>query len=143
MKRIAAQVFFALPLAVLPLAGCKEPASGNAPVAGLLTPGRDVAIKVLRMSAAVDARALSDDQFYVVTLTFTNDLGYSVMPRIDHFVIEDNQRRRFLGADSGSPALIGINNTRALLRQGESHDYTVGFRVPQNTTGTLYYDATF
>ena len=138
MKRIAALVFFALPLA-----GCKEPASANAPVAGLLRPGNDVAIKSVRMSAAVDARALSDDQYYVVTLTFTNDLGYAVIPRIDHFVIEDNERRRFLGADSGSPALVGIANTGAQLKQGESHDYTVGFRVPQNTSGTLYYDATF
>ena len=138
MKRIAALMFFALPLA-----GCKEPASGSAPPAALLRPGNDVAIKAVRTSAAVDARALTDDQYYVVTLTFTNDLGYALSPRIDHFVIEDNERRRFLGADSGSPALVGISNTGALLKQGESHEYTVGFRVPQNTTGTLYYDATF
>ncbi len=139
MKRIAAFGF----LFALPLAGCKEPASPNAPVAGFIRPSTDVAIKTVRMSAAGDAQALTDDEYYVVTFTFTNDLGYPLVPRIGRFVVEDSDRRRFLGADSGSPALVGINNPSVLLKQGESHDYTVGFRVPHNTTGTLYYDATF
>ena len=139
MKRIAALGF----VFALPLAGCKEPASASGPVPSLIRSGGDVAIKRVRLTPALDAQALTNDEYYVITFTFTNDLGYALVPRIGHFVLEDNQRRRFLGADSGSPTLVGIDNPAVLLKQGESHEYTVGFRVPQNTTGMLYYDATF
>jgi hypothetical protein len=39
--------------------------------------------------------------------------------------------------------LVGISNYSGVLKVGDSHDYTVGFRVPSNTTGTLFYDNTF
>jgi len=132
-------------LLLLPLVACKEPQEPQEPAgpsAGLIHSGTDIAIKAVRTSATGDNVGSGSDQFYLVTFTFKNDVGYALTPRIDHFVLEDTERRRFLGADSGSPALVGISNTVALLQPGDAHDYTVGFRVPQNTTGTLYYDAT-
>ena len=134
-----------LVLLLLPLVACREPQGAEAPSgpsAGIVHSGTDITIKAVRTSATGDNVGSGSDQFYLVTFTFKNDLGYALTPRIDHFVLEDTERRRFLGADSGSPALIGISNTVALLHAGDEHDYTVGFRVPQNTTGTLYYDAT-
>ena len=125
------------------LAGCKEPAALPAPAAGFVRPGTDVTIQDVREISANDALAQSSDEYYVVRFTWINHVGYALSPRIDRFVLEDANRRRFLGSDSGSSALVGIENYAGLLQQGASHDYTVGFRVPQNTAGTLYYDATF
>ncbi len=126
----------------VPLSGCKEPSSPNAAPVGLVRGGTDITIESVRTAATVDNVGFGSDEFYVVTFTFKNDLGYALIPRIDHFVLEDADRRRFLGADSGSPVLVGLSNPAALLKASDVHTYTVGFRVPQNTTGTLYYDAT-
>ncbi|MDQ2908741.1 MAG: hypothetical protein M3R44_05240 [Candidatus Eremiobacteraeota bacterium] len=134
-----------LVLLIVPLCGCKEPQAGAAAAtasAGLVRSGTDIAIENVRTAATADNVGFSNDEFYIVTFTFKNDLGYALIPRIDHFVLEDVQGRRFLGADSGNPALIGITNRSALLKPGDTQKYTIGFRVPRNTTGTLYYDAT-
>lgn len=138
-----------LALCVVPfLAGCKDPdqgsgaASGNA-AAGFLHAGTDIIIKDVRTFSPTDQVAGTNDEYYVVTFTFTNNQGMSLAPRIDHFVIQDLQNRRYNGADSGSVNLIGLSNYTGQLKVGESHDYTVGFRVPTNTNGTLFYDNTF
>lgn len=133
-----------LALLAAPLTACKAPPSVPSDAAtGFVRPGTDVTLTRVRTYAANDAVAQSSDQYYVVTFTWINHVGYAFAPRIDHFVLEDANRRRFLGADSGSSALVGISNVTTLLQQGASHEYTVGFRVPQNTTGTLFYDASF
>jgi len=139
VKRSAA----VLVLFATPLAGCKQPPEATQPTLGLVRAGTDVAIAKLRAVSASDALAQSNDEYYVVTFVWTNRLGYALAPRIDHFVLEDANRRRFLGADAGDAALVGIANYTGVLQQGGAHEYTVGFRVPQNTTGMLFYDATF
>lgn len=139
VKRSAA----VLVLLAAPIAGCKEPPAASEPVAGFVRAGTDVVILDVRELAAGDALAQSSDEYYVVRFAWTNRVGRALAPRIDRFVLEDTNRRRFLGADSGSAALVGIDNYAGLLQQGVSHEYTVGFRVPANTAGTLYYDATF
>lgn len=126
------------------LSGCKDPQGAELkPASGFLRAGQDIAIKEMRTYATTDAVAYSHDQYYVVRLNFTNSLGFPLKPRIDHFVIEDTAKVRYLGVDSGSVALIGISNYDGTLQKGESHDYTVGFRVPLNTQGQIFYDATF
>jgi len=110
---------------------------------GLVRPGVDVVIKSISVRTPADAIAGTNDVYYVVRFTFTNHLGNTLSPRIDHFAIEDDQKRRFLGADGGSPALVGISNYSGQLKVGDSHEYTVGFRVPLDTQGTLFYDPTF
>jgi hypothetical protein len=136
-----------LALAVLPLvAGCKDPndASGSgSPAAGFVKAGTDIVIKTVRTFTPTDAISGSSDEYYIVTFNFTNNQGQTLAPRIDHFVIQDLQNRRFFGTDTGSVNLIGISNYAGTLKVGDSHDYTVGFRVPINTTGTLFYDNTF
>jgi hypothetical protein len=134
-----------LALFVLPLvAGCKDPTDGSgSPAAGFIKAGTDIAIKTVRTFSPTDAVSGSTDEYYVVTFTFTNNQGMTLAPRIDHFVIEDLQNRRYFGADTGSVNYIGISNYTGTLKVGDSHDYTVGFRVPVNTTGTLFYDNTF
>jgi hypothetical protein len=129
------------------LAGCKEPQSasetGAGSAAGFVKPGTDIVIKQVRTFVPSDAIAGSNDEYYVVTFTFTNNQGASLAPRIDHFVIQDLDNRRYFGADSGNVSLVGISNYTGVLKVGDSHDYTVGFRVPSNASGTLFYDNTF
>ncbi|GAC1301400.1 MAG: hypothetical protein NVSMB19_09470 [Vulcanimicrobiaceae bacterium] len=126
------------------LAGCKTPQGTDVqPSSGLIRAGQDIVIKELRTYATSDAVAFSNDQYYVARFTFTNNLGFALKPRIDHFVIEDLRKVRYLGVDSGSAALVGISNYDGVLQRGEAHDYTVGFRVPLNAQGLLFYDATF
>ncbi len=134
----------ALVVSVFALAGCKDPDGAAAsPATGLVRPAPDIAIKSVRTFSPSDAVAGSNDEYYVVAFTFTNDEGMSLAPRIDHFVIQDIQNARYFGVDSGNVALVGISNYGGVLKVGDSHDYTVGFRVPHDTTGTLFYDNTF
>ncbi len=140
--------FFVLAAALaVALSGCKDPAGPGGGAAdstlGLVRPGEDIVIKSIAIRTPADAIAGTNDEYYIVTFNFTNHLGNTLVPRIDHFAIEDDQKRRFLGADSGSPTLVGISNYAGQLKVGDSHDYTVGFRVPLNTQGTLFYDPTF
>ncbi len=133
-------------LGILPvLAACKDPsaASGSSIDAALVRPGTDIVVKDVRAFAPGDNVAYSNDEYYIVHFIFTNHVGYALAPRPDHFVIEDRMQVRYLGADSGNVNLSGISNYDGVLKVGESHEYTIGFRVPQNTQGILYYDATF
>jgi len=127
------------------LGGCKDPPAGTRAdaQASLVRPGQDIVVKNVRTFAPGDDAGYSSDEYYIVSLTFTNHLGFAVAPRADHFVVEDALKVRYLGADSGNANLSGIANYAGVLAVGESHDYTIGFRVPQNTQGILYYDATF
>ncbi|MDQ2857195.1 MAG: hypothetical protein M3R53_00915 [Candidatus Eremiobacteraeota bacterium] len=134
---------FLASLGAAALAGCKEPPAGASAAAGLVTPGQAIAIASVRTYATSDAVAGSTDEYYIVAFTFTNTLGSAFAPRIDHFVLEDDQKRRFLGADSGNANLVGLSNYAGPLKAGDAHEYTVGFRVPQNTHAKLFYDATF
>ncbi len=133
-------------LGLLPvLAACKDPSAGSGASidAALVRPGTDIVVKDVRAFAPGDNVAYSNDEYYIVRFVFTNHVGYALAPRPDHFVIEDRMQVRYLGADSGNANLSGISNYDGVLKVGESHEYTVGFRVPQNTQGILYYDATF
>jgi hypothetical protein len=127
------------------LAGCKDPpnASSATPQTSLVRSGQDIVVKTVRTFAPGDNVAYSNDEYYIVTFTFTNHLGFALAPRPDHFVVEDQQKIRYLGAVSGNANLSGISNYDGILAVGDSHEYTIGFRVPQNTQGILYYDATF
>ncbi len=127
------------------MAGCKDPPTGTSASAqtSLVRAGTDIVVKNVRALSPGDNTAYSNDEYYIVTFTFTNNLGFALAPHPDHFVIEDQQKQRYLGADSGNANLSGISNYDGILKVGESHDYTIGFRVPQNTQGILYYDATF
>jgi hypothetical protein len=126
------------------LGGCKEPAPDSPGLASeLVRPGSDIVVKAVRTFATADNVAYTNDEYYVVTLNFTTRLGYALAPRIDHFVLEDAKNVRYLGVDSGNANLAGIENYDGVLKVGENHDYTVGFRVPQSAQGVLYYDASF
>lgn len=129
------------------LTGCKDPnGPPGSPVgsaAGFVHAAPDVVVKEVRTFAPNDAVAGSNDEYYIITFTFKNDQGQSLAPRIDHFVLQDLQNRRYFGVDSGNVNLVGISNYTGVLGVGESHDYTVGFRVPTGTAATLFYDNSF
>ncbi len=146
VKRLVCLFALMVPaLGVTALAGCKDAAPGSSAslATALVRPGTDIVLRDVRAVAPGDDVADAHDEFYVVTLNFTNHLGYALAPRPDHFVFEDAQKIRYLGAVSGNANLSGIANYAGVLKVGDSHDYTIGFRVPQNAQGVLYYDATF
>jgi hypothetical protein len=125
------------------LSGCKEPqaeASGNT---NQFVRGSDnLVVKTVKVYGATQ-NSVQGDTLYVVTFTFTNtNQGETFSPQIVHFVFEDEQKVRHAGLDGGSYLLAGINNDLSPMKKGESRDFTVGFSVYQNTTGTLFYDAT-
>ncbi len=139
MTRSAALSF----AAVVFLSGCKAPEKPGDAIVPLVEGGTGVAIENVRDVPAANANARSTDDFYIVTFTWTNTLGFALVPKISHFVFVDPAAKRFLGADSGDAALVGIRNSGDEVAQGGSHAYTVGFRVPRATTGRLFYDDSF
>ncbi len=137
-------VTFCALTACVALAGCKDPSAAPATTSSsFVRPATDIVIKSVRMVPTNDSVAGANGQeYYIISFTYTNDLGYALVPSIKHFTLEDVDRIRYLGEDSGNAALVGIENFSDTLKPGDSHDYTVGFRVPDNTYATLQYDPT-
>ncbi len=101
----------------------------------------DVSIKASRSYDAQDDAVSSNGlEVLVVHLTWTNDTGLDIVPRVDRFEFVDAIARQYAGVDTGDVALIGISNYAGVVKRGESHDYTIGFRVPQNVAGRIIYD---
>jgi hypothetical protein len=137
-------VTFAALGACFALAACKDPsAATSATSSSFVRPASDIVIENVRTVATNDSVAGANGQeYYIIRFTYTNDLSYTLVPAITHFTLEDLGRTRYLGEDSGSTALVGIENSSDALKPGDSHEYTVGFRVPDNTYATLQYDPT-
>jgi len=130
--------------ATLALASCKDPDSDSKdPGLAFVRAGTDVVVHEVRIYTPQDSIAGTHDEYYIVKFTFTNSASAALAPRMDHFVLQDESNTRYFGADSGSPTLIGLSNYTGVLNVGDSHDYTLGFRVPTNTKGTLFYDNSF
>ncbi|HMD01760.1 MAG TPA: hypothetical protein VKG44_02230 [Candidatus Baltobacteraceae bacterium] len=111
---------------------------------GALQAGQDIVLKSIHVVFNNDNNAEGQSMYYIVTLNFTNNTGYTLAPKFSRFTIEDTQKRLFTGMINGATTLIGIPDYYiGQLQRGESHDYTVGFRVPYGTTGTIYYDTAF
>ena len=102
----------------------------------------DVVLREFRIVSTSDGAFGNSDLYYICKITFTNDLGQDFSPQIQRFVLEGPDQVQYTGVDSGNQALIGISNHFEKVKVGESHDYTVAFRVPANTQGKIYYDPT-
>jgi len=82
----------------------------------------------------------TEDQYYIVCkLTFTNDLSYDTAPAPKNFILQTPSGGQYVGVDSGDSSLVGISNFSGLVPKDQKQDYTIAFRVPANTTGTVYY----
>jgi hypothetical protein len=125
------------------LSACKDqPQGANAPNA-LVQPASDIVVKSVRILAAPE-NSVQGNTLYVVSFTFTNDVGRDLVPQLNHFTFEDANKVRHTGIDSGSTALAGLlHNSDELLKKGESRDYTAAFLVNQGAYGTLYYALDF
>jgi hypothetical protein len=135
------RIFAFLGFAAL-LSGCKDPQPQGSSNANQFVRGSvDVVVKSVRVYAATQ-NSVQGDTIYVVAFTFTNNQGLELSPAINHFVFEDEQKVRHAGLEGGSYLLAGISNDLSVMKRGESRDFTVGFSVYQNTTGTLFYDPT-
>jgi hypothetical protein len=128
-------------LPLLPIPALARGRTPDDPGQGVVHAGEDIVLESTDIRQALEASA--DGNFvYVVKFTFTNNLGTPFVPMPSKFVFEDDSKTRHTGLDSGSPELVGISNTYPVLKVGDSHEYTLGFRVFLNTAGTLFYDPT-
>lgn len=137
MKRIVCAVIVA---GAIFLAGCKDVPSGQSQQ-GLVTAGQDIVIKSIRLYSSPED-APETDEIYVIDFTFTNHLGRDFTPAFNHFILEDENKTRHSGSESGSSVLVGLSNSEDALKDGTTREYVLGFRVPPSTTGTLFYDPT-
>jgi hypothetical protein len=121
------------------LSGCKEPAPvGSAEIQGSTNVEMHGSKYVPTQSSNMSSG--TNDQFYVICkITFTNTLGYDTAPEPKNFILQDPIGNQFVGVDSGDAALIGISNYGGLVKKDQKQDYTVAFRIPPNTSGSVFY----
>jgi len=132
------RTFVAL-VAFVSLAGCRD-APKPVAVAATVTPEPGITIDSLAEYAAPDDGAKPRDAYYLITLTYTNLTDAPVEPHVEQFVYVDTKLRRYLAFDAGAPVVAGVSNARVTLERGQSHAYTIAFRVPRDAAGTLAYD---
>jgi hypothetical protein len=140
MRRRALLLSFCASAALIGLAACKEPAPSIG--SDVIRPTQDIAIANVSRYRASDGSAEAGAAYLVCTFAYTNKLGREFVPRIEKFTLEDANHRRFGGQEGGAVELVGISNDRSVLGIDATRTYTAGFRVPQNFTGTMYYDPT-
>jgi hypothetical protein len=124
------------------LTGCKEPTPEAAAEAAQVQGSTNIAMHGYKFVPSQSANMSSGttDQFYVICkLTFTNTLGFDTAPQPKNFQLQDPLGNVFYGVDSGDSALIGISNYEGIVKEGQRQDYTIAFRVPPNTSGTVFY----
>lgn len=135
MNRTLALLLFA----ACALAGCKQVKPDAAP---LIRGSTNVAVRTVKYFAA-NAGNLSSGEgpsYYVVCeLTFTNTLGFDSAPEAKNFQLVDPVGNTYVGIDSGAGALIGVSNYRGIVKKDDRQDYTIGFHVPANVSGAVFY----
>jgi len=128
-------------VSVVAFAGCKDPGPANGP-ANYVRSSDDIVVKSVRIVGAPE-NSVQGNTIYIVNFTWTNHQGIDLVPKIGHFVFEDQDKVRHGGIDSGSTALAGaFSNSVEVLKKNESRDYTVGFLVYPNAIGLIFYDPT-
>ena len=126
-------------VACLALSGCQEPKADAVP---LVTGSRDIVVRSARTYQADPGATTSSQAYYIVcVVTFTNDLGYDVAPAAKNFVLQDALGQTYVGVDSGATAFVGVSNYSGIVKKDDKQEYTVGFRVPANTRGSVFYAA--
>jgi hypothetical protein len=134
-------LFFIAMVSVAAFAGCKDPGPANGSSA-FVRSGSDIVVKSVRIVGAPE-NSVQGNTIYIVNFTFTNHQGIDLVPKIAHFVFEDQDKIRHGGIDSGSTALAGaFSNSIEVLKKNESRDYTVGCLVYSNAIGLIFYDPT-
>lgn len=78
--------------------------------------------------------------YAIVKMLLTNGFTDQLIPRAAGFILTTSDGYRYAGVDSGSAALIGISNDYSPLKRDDSREFTIGFRVPLTSTGTLGYE---
>lgn len=117
-------------------AGCKQPTGGAAGLGTVKGVGDTVVQSVTQYADPSNSQYV----YYVCKIVWTNRSSQDVTPRIAKFILTDADNVRYPALETGSTALIGVSNYHGIVKQGESHEYTVGYRVLTNVVGSIYYD---
>jgi len=124
-------------LATFVLTGCKDVKPGpNELIAG----SQEVIVNSLKTyQTSGDVTTGTQATYVVAKVTFKNDLGYDTTPEPKNFILTDSLGQQYVAVDSGDSALVGISNYSGTVKKGASQDYTIAFRVPANTSGSIFY----
>ena len=136
-KRIVSLV--ATMVIAVALCGCQEAKPGPS---AIVTGSQNVQILSAQMVSTNDAGNSVGGQatwYLIAKIQFTNTYNIDFAPIIAYFTLQDPQANRYQAFDSGSTALVGISNFGGVLKKDEKHEYTIGFRVSQGTTGFIFY----
>jgi len=132
---------FALAGGAALLVGCKEPeGAGKSGNTNFVKAGTDIVIKTTRAYQITANTAQQGNTLYIVNFTFTNQYTVDFVPRLNHFVLEDELKIRHAALTSGNELLAGLNNDVSPMKLGEARDFTLGFQVFLNDAGIIFYD---
>jgi hypothetical protein len=124
-------------LAAFALTGCKDVKPGPSE---LIRGSQGVAVSAVKVFQTSGGTSTGTQATYVVArLTFENTLGYDTTPEPKNFVLTDSLGQQYAGVDTGDSALVGISNYGGVVKKGASQEYTIAFRVPANTSGSIFY----
>ncbi|MBV9103770.1 MAG: hypothetical protein JO060_09265 [Candidatus Eremiobacteraeota bacterium] len=130
-------VFGCIALSLL-LASCKTPTPQATTVA--VQGSTNVQVRGSNVYAADIGASASSQAYYIVCrVTFTNTLGHDVSPQAKNFVFYDALGQPYVGVDSGASWFVGVSNYAGVVKPDAKQDYTIGFRVPSPTSGSVYY----
>lgn len=78
--------------------------------------------------------------YAVIKMLLTNGFSDLLTPSAKSFVLTTSDGSRYFGVDSGSASLVGISNNYSPMKRDDSREFTIGFRIPVTSTGTLGYE---
>ena len=99
-ERVKHSLFLMAMVSVTAFAGCKDPGPANGS-SSFVRSSSDVVVKSVRIVGAPE-NSVQGNTIYIVNFTFTNHQGIDLVPKIAHFVFEDQDKVRHGGIDSGT-----------------------------------------
>lgn len=131
-------------LAGVLLAACKDVNPGQSQ--SFFVGQGDVKVKEYRLVDPGDGlgASMGSKVLYVIAkIVWTNDVKPDFAPSMTDFVLLDSNGTRYRAIDSGSVATVGISNPTTPVKKDETQEYTLAFRVPPGTVGTIAYERIF
>ncbi len=139
LHRIALAALVALALS---LGGCKD--YKDTPVTNAVEGSRFIKVSEAHLISTGEPSvtlAGSTTTYLLVRLEFNNDTASDIAPAIEQIIYVSPDGTRLHGNDAGSTVFIGVSNYKGIVKKGEKHEYTVGFRLNTPTQGGyIYYD---
>ncbi len=126
----------------LALAGCKD--YKDTPVTNQVEGSRFIKVDEAHLISTSEPSVTlggTTTTYLIVRVTFTNDTNNDLSPAVQQMIYVEPDGTLLHGNDEGSSVFIGTSNYKGIVKKGEKHDYTVGFRLTGPTQGGyIYFD---